>query len=112
MTKPYIKNIYSDDFFFHIETRTNINVLRSIQNITLHTRNLQFNNYTRLIKSNGAIYELNNFIHNYEKYFTVFDFNNVILPGFYTLKTAFVSNIIGDNAEGFFRSSYIDGNMK
>jgi len=112
MTKPYIKNIFSDDFFCHIETEANINILRSIQNITLHTRNLQFNRYARLIKSNGAIYELNNFIPNYEKYFTVFNFKNVILPGFYTLKTVFISNITGDNAEGFFRSSYIDGNMK
>jgi len=101
-----LRNEY-ESLYFHGESSTTINVLKSTQYIKLHNINLSvIPSKTTMIKNNGIIYVLEEYLRTSETYVLESPFFCVISPGLYTLKLEFIGNLAEDSAKNFFRSFY------
>jgi len=96
-----------ESFAFREESSTTINVLKSTQYIKLHNIDLSVNpSKTTMIKNNGIIYVLEEYLRTSETYVLESQFLSAISPGLYTLKLEFDGNLTEDSAKNFFRSFY------
>jgi len=100
-----VKNEY-DNFYFHGESTTTINILQSTQYIKLHMLNLIKINRSTLNKNNGIIYALKTFTHNSATNIIEYYFFNTLSPGLYTLKMEFLDHFTENSAKNFFQSFY------
>lgn len=103
-----IRNEYIS-FLCHGESKITINVLQSMRNITLHTLNLGVNDgKTTIVKSNGETYRLKRFFYSFKMKSLELHFDDILYPGLYTLKINTIGYITPNDAENFFRSSYVN----
>jgi len=96
-----LRNEY-ESFNFRGASNTTINILQSTRYIELHIVDvIVISSKTTLIKNNGIIYVLEEFLRTSETYVLESQFPSLIFPGLYTLKLEFLGNITEEN---FFRS--------
>jgi len=101
-----LKNEY-DSFNFHGESSITINILQSTQYIKLHKQDLIIIPWKiTMIKNNGIIYVLEEYLQTPETYLLESQFPSAISPGLYTLKLEFVSHLTENSAKNFLRSFY------
>lgn len=104
----YVRNVYGG-FLLYGESSITINILRTMQNIKLHIRNLPVHyGKTVLIKNNGIIYRPMEFLESSKTNVLDLHFSEILSPGFYTLKMDLINLITDDNEEHLFRSSTIN----
>jgi len=60
----------------------------------------------KMIKNNGIIYVLEEYLKTSETYLLKSQSPSVIFPGLYTLKLEFVGHLTEDSAKNFFRNFY------
>jgi len=97
----------NDSFNFHGESSTTINILQSTHYIKLHKLDLVIIPWKiTMIKNNGIIYVLEEYLQTSETYLLESQFLSVISPGLYTLKLEFVGHLTKDSTKNFFRSFY------
>jgi len=92
---------------FDGESRIIINILHPISLIKIQKLN-QLITLAKLITRNGITYEIRDYIYDRASNLLKIYFNDVLLPGFYTLKMVFIDDTTYDNVEGFFKISYIN----
>jgi len=106
---PKILNLRkeNDSFNFHGESSITINILQSTQYIKLHKQDLIIIPWKiTMIKNNGIIYVLEEYLQTPETYLLESKFSIIISPGLYTLKLEFDSYLTEDSAKNVFRSFY------
>jgi len=96
-----LRNEY-ESFNFCGVSNTTINILQSTRYIKLHIVDLiVISSEITLIKNNGIIYVLKEYLQTSETYLLESQFPSIIFPGLYTLKLEFLGNLTEEN---FFRS--------
>lgn len=104
-----MRNEYVSLFLCHGESRITINILQSMRNITLHALNLGVNDgKTTMVKNNGEVYRLRRIFYSFQTNSLELRFYDTLYPGLYTLKINTIGYITPNNAENFFRSSYVN----
>jgi len=102
----YLKIDY-DSFKFYGESSTIINILQSTKYIKLHMINqIIYREKITLIKNNGVIYALKNYLETYETNHLELCFFNVLSPGLYTLKMEFTGRLTEIFSNNFFKNFY------
>jgi len=92
---------------FDGESTIIINILQPISLIRLLKLN-QLITLAKLITRNGITYEIRDYMYDRASNLLKIYFNDVLLPGLYTLKMVFIDDTTYDNVEGFFKISYIN----
>lgn len=106
--ESYVRSVYGG-FLLYGESSVTINILRTMQNIKLHVRNLPVHyGKTVLIKNNGIIYRPKEFLESPKTNVLDLRFSEILSPGFYTLKMNLMNLITDNNKEHLFRSSTIN----
>jgi len=94
-----------DNFDFHGESHTTINILQSTQCIKLYKLNLIIHRgKITLIKNIGINYALKINIETTETNLLEFRFFDVLSPGLYTLKMEFHGRLTENSSKEFFKS--------
>lgn len=104
----YVRSVYGG-FLLYGESSITINILRTMQNIKLHIRNLSIHyGKTMLIKNNGIVYRPMEILVSSKTNVLDLRFSETLSPGFYTLKMDLINLITDNNEEHLFRSSTIN----
>jgi len=103
--KKQLKN-ENNDYNFHGESSTTINILQSTQYIKLHMLYLIISDQSTLIKNNGIIYPLKIYTETPKTNLLELFFFNVLSPGLYTLKMEFLGLLTENSTKSIFKSFY------
>ena len=110
----YLKLNHDDGLFFiHGKTNTTINILQSTQHISLHQVHLTIINRANVTLStkNGITYVLNKYSYTYSTNTLKFPLLYKLLPGLYTFKIEFFSDVTIKNDESFFKNVFKGNNV-